>query len=223
MKRLRQNIINLLTALSLLLCFATVVLWMRSHAHGDIATLRTTDKWGGSVISEEGSLQLRIQRYDASLGYVASDYYNFPIVRLQGSGGGLFGGRLFHSFDEEEQDVLLSGPDKYEGVHFLGCTGWSEKWHYVDPWSGIDLGMITEVERQQRHARSFRQWTLVLPFWFLTIAMSIFPMLRCFRLIRERQTRRCIGKGICTKCGYDLRATPTRCPECGTIPASANT
>jgi hypothetical protein len=33
---------------------------------------------------------------------------------------------------------------------------------------------------------------------------------------QEKENRRLAG--LCPKCGYDLRGTPDRCPECGAMP-----
>ena len=56
----------------------------------------------------------------------------------------------------------------------------------------------------------WRAWRV--PFWFLLLASALAPARRAARGISEARLRR---RGLCPACGYDLRATPGRCPECG--------
>ena len=61
-------------------------------------------------------------------------------------------------------------------------------------------------------------WQIVVPLWAMLAAFSVLPALWLFR--RRRLARRA-RLGCCLCCGYDLCATPDRCPECGAVPAGA--
>ena len=61
--------------------------------------------------------------------------------------------------------------------------------------------------------------TAAVPFWMLlcpTIAIPLLQVMRWAVRQERRAARRAVGQ--CAECGYDLRATPERCPECGTMP-----
>jgi hypothetical protein len=60
---------------------------------------------------------------------------------------------------------------------------------------------------------------LWLPHWFLAAVAGLLPGWRAVSLVRSRRRA---GRGLCPSCGYDLRATPGRCPECAQAPAGAD-
>jgi hypothetical protein len=69
-----------------------------------------------------------------------------------------------------------------------------------------------------KHLRSrggwYREDGVAFPLWFPVILFALLPSVRAYDRLRRR--RRFAG-AACLSCGYDLRATPSRCPECGAV------
>jgi hypothetical protein len=67
-------------------------------------------------------------------------------------------------------------------------------------------------------------WTrsdaIQLPYWMFIAVFAGLPIGRFIRKRRLRLTR--AGPPLCRFCCYDLRATPGRCPECGSVPVTTS-
>lgn len=59
----------------------------------------------------------------------------------------------------------------------------------------------------------FTEGYVIFPFWIPTGLTGILPGICLFRW---RRRKRRLSHGQCISCGYDLRASQERCPECGT-------
>ena len=62
--------------------------------------------------------------------------------------------------------------------------------------------------------------------FFIAFVLILFSPLAIISLMivadmRKQESKRLRELKICRTCGYDMRATPQRCPECGTVVESA--
>jgi len=91
-----------------------------------------------------------------------------------------------------------------------GPVGWSfSSGHYHPPYEHLAV-------HRQRPPPGRSDWNrclIVLPMWLVLLPTAL-PLVAWWR--HRRRASRNTGK--CPQCGYDLRATPDRCPECGMVP-----
>jgi hypothetical protein len=81
----------------------------------------------------------------------------------------------------------------------------------VGPIAGFQFNVLGVAKFQARPGTTILD-LFYFPCWLALALTAVLPVRR--HLLARRRDR----VGHCVNCGYDLRATPDRCPECGTMP-----
>jgi hypothetical protein len=177
-----RRLVNLLTALSLLLCVAAAALWVRSYRVSD------------AVLWADGSGERGAQTLSGTWVVVQTNVPHLP-ARLRWDS---FDSRLISVW---ETGSALSLPNRL-GFGYRATLLPTANLRVPNPEPGVVLQPVVVT-------RMF-----LVPLWLPAVLLALPPASRLYRRVRPRY-----AAGRCRTCGYDLRATPDRCPECGREPA----
>ena len=189
-----RRLFTLAAAASLVLCAATCVLWGRSYYVNDVLYTITRDDRGGT----ETTRNLGTNRGGVFYFRVTTEYRSIaPTPRESG---------WHRSAATTYPDLKTTGLSPQVDRFGFGFATYSQQFPppLVDPGGNVAIG-----------ARMFG-W--VSPLWAVAVAGSAMPAVWFTQWERRRERQRRAARGLCPSCGYDLRATPNRCPECGAVP-----
>ena len=176
-------------AISLLLCLAVFVLWVRSYWKSDC--------WGrfGYFIPIR---QYRQEFMESKQGLVGVVMWRSAIN---------------HGWLVRELELSSAkGNFSYQWHEVkLGGEWWPAREHW---WEWIIYLRVKKNDPIGPVPGATSGAFVMLPYWVLVVLFSILPAIWAGGRWRKRSRLR---GGRCARCGYDLRASPERCPECGAV------
>jgi hypothetical protein len=209
MRRLLRILLNAAIVLSLMLCVAVVVLWVRGywvtdavewgrHNYETDTTFRHSARWMGAF-SGRGGVALSWTQVDEQYRYVQAGVPPFAYRHV--------------NLGIPPIDYLNRGPDPFRiinrwGLQVVAKVGPQEMY--------TSRGNLTTAPAEAQMFRIHRRHGVAIPYWALLVASAALPAGRLTIVLRRRSRRS--RPYACPSCGYDLRATPDRCPECGAVP-----
>ena len=124
--------------------------------------------------------------------------------------------------------VLISAPDATPGQlakalrdYPDGTSVYNELQQFdLGSWkgAGLEVGWGDGKDNTNPLPSSATYRLVAFPYWLPFLLAACAPAAWLASAVRRGRRGR---RGRCAHCGYDLRATPDRCPECGTVPTAA--
>jgi hypothetical protein len=190
----------------LLLCAAITILWVRSYWAVDSLGRRTLMP----QLSDPGMARTEITCGRGGIGYIANEDKwpaGINIWAIMGKEAADWNGRFAWRVSPDPPQYPFGRFPPHQ-LDWLGFFVEHFQMNVHPPWA------TDGSQLRSRHLLA-----VVVPFWFLFLIIAIWPALYFIpHIIRRITAVRRLHLRLCSNCGYDLRATPDRCPECGTVP-----
>ena len=191
---MKRVALNLLTGLSILLLAATAAAWVRSQFVSDFVNYYPR-------VGERGWTTVWLKTY--------TGYFSLTVTRYR------FAASNRHHFINW---AVYGRNEPLWDWTSLPYRGRDPRRRYDEDWlprSTWNFGLprtsgSTDPRRSLWESLSRRE--VEVPYWCAAVLFALLPAARLAGACRRRHRAR---RGLCPRCGYDLRATPGRCPECG--------
>lgn len=192
MTHTRRSLLNISCSLSLLLCLATGAMWARSYWQCFLFTC-------GWPVEADESKDRYVIGTPGVLFLVRVDI--IKPNRTPAKETAAMARPMRWSYQSVPPSTFKS--DSLDRVFFHGWTDW--KFHHL----GFYTLYIGDALR-----------FVDIPYGMLLGIFAVLPAVMLMRLLRQRRRSLRKRRSLCERCGYDLRASAGRCPECGApIPA----